>query len=76
MLAADDPGFGFYASQQAEAVVLVQQAEVCARGEIVAPFDVIIDFHIRRGNGEGLGVLAQAPAAAGSARNSLLLYGF
>src|SRR5690606_27050926 len=67
VLAADDPGLGFNAAQQAERVALMQQAEVGTGGEIVAPADIVVDFQIGRSQGKGLCLRAEPPAAASPA---------
>ena len=67
MLAADDPGLGFGTGKQAELVVLMEQADVGARGSIVASAQVVVDFKVGGGDGKGLGLVAKAPAAASSA---------
>lgn len=67
VLAANDPGLGFGTGEQAELVVLMEQADVGARGSIVASAQVVVDFKVGGGDGKGLGLVAKAPAAASSA---------
>jgi hypothetical protein len=67
VLVIDDPGFGFYARQQAESVVLVEDAKVGSRCHIVAPTQVVVNFQVAGGQGEGLGAGEDLPAAAGTA---------
>src|SRR5690554_992412 len=45
----------------------MQHAKISARGEVVAAADVIVDFQVSSGHGEGVVVVVQAPAAAGTA---------
>ena len=67
MLAAEDPGLGFGTGKHAEAVVLVQQPDIGARGGIVTTAQVVVDFQVGGGDGKGLGLVAEAPASAGAA---------
>ena len=64
VLAANDPGLGFGTGEQAELVVLMEQADVGARGSIVASAQVVVDFQVGGSDGKRLGLMPKAPAAA------------
>jgi hypothetical protein len=64
VLAADDPGSGFYTGQQAESGVLVENAQVGAGGSVVVTAQVIVDFQVGGSHGKSLGATEQFPASA------------
>ena len=67
VLVADDPGLGFHATQKAELVVLVEYAQIGAGRSVVTAAQVVVDFQVGGGHGEGLGAGCQSPASTGTA---------
>jgi hypothetical protein len=61
------PGFAAESAKRAEPSELVQDTQICARGQVVARAEIVVDFQVGRGNGQRLGVAAKPLAAAGAA---------